>query len=82
MSLNNNLRRNFMKNWFAAIPIWCIVGFVVSGGAWFMARSAMGPTIQWTKANPTPWNNIQANQGTKILEVNQKFDQKWKRDAL
>ncbi|KIK65704.1 hypothetical protein GYMLUDRAFT_366466 [Collybiopsis luxurians FD-317 M1] len=79
-----NLRKTFMKNWFAveAIPIWCIVATVVSGGTWFMIRSAMGPTIQWTKANPTPWNEIKPNQGTKLVQVNQKFDERWARERL
>ncbi|KAJ3917703.1 hypothetical protein F5877DRAFT_44128 [Lentinula edodes] len=75
-----NFRRNFMKNWFAVevglIPPWCIVATVVSGGTWFMARSAMGPTIQWTKTNPTPWNDIRPHQGTKLLQVQSKFDQR------
>lgn len=33
-------------------------------------------TVQWTKRNPTPWNTIQPNQGTKLLEVKQTFDEK------
>ncbi|KAH7875986.1 hypothetical protein F5879DRAFT_990934 [Lentinula edodes] len=65
-----------------AIPIWCIVATVVSGGTWFMARSAMGPTIQWTKTNPTPWNDIRPHQGTKLLQVQSKFDQRWVREKL
>ncbi|KAK7471100.1 hypothetical protein VKT23_002515 [Stygiomarasmius scandens] len=73
-----------MKHWFAveAIPIWGIVTFVVSGATWFTYRSAMGPTIQWTKKNPTPWNEIQPNQGTKLIQVNQKFEEKWARDRI
>ncbi|PBK62277.1 hypothetical protein ARMSODRAFT_863209, partial [Armillaria solidipes] len=59
-----------------------LVGGIVSGGGWYLSRTAMGPTIQWTKSNPTPWNTIEPNQGTKLLEVNQKFEKKWSRDKL
>ncbi|KAJ7572088.1 hypothetical protein C8J56DRAFT_979433 [Mycena floridula] len=74
----------FMRHGFAveAIPIVAIVLGVLSGGTYLTYRAAMGPTIQWTKANPQPWNTIQPNQGTKLLEVNQKFEQKWSRDKL
>jgi hypothetical protein len=30
--------------------------------------------VVWTKENPTPWNTVQQDQGTKLLSVNQKFD--------
>jgi hypothetical protein len=33
--------------------------------------------VVWTKSNPTPWNTIAPNQGTKMLEVNQKFDKRF-----
>ncbi|KAF9052230.1 hypothetical protein BDZ89DRAFT_1056578 [Hymenopellis radicata] len=46
---------------------------------WHAARS---PTVVWTKANPTPWNNIQPDEGTKLIEVNHKFDKKWVRDRF
>ncbi|KAF5393796.1 hypothetical protein D9757_000385 [Collybiopsis confluens] len=83
-TMSSPLRRSFMKNWFAveAIPIWVIVGTVVSGGTWFMIRSAMGPTIQWTRSNPTPWNEIKPHQSTKLVQVNHKFDERWSREKL
>lgn len=28
----------------------------------------------WTKENPTPWNDIKPNEGTKLLTVNQHFE--------
>ncbi|KIY48759.1 hypothetical protein FISHEDRAFT_73345 [Fistulina hepatica ATCC 64428] len=70
------LKRGFMKNWFAVegLPIVAIVTIVISGGTWFAFHSARGPTIQWSKANPTPWNTIEADQGTKLVGVNQKFE--------
>lgn len=37
---------------------------------WFL------PVI-WTKSNPTPWNTIKPDEGTKIMAVNQKFDKKY-----
>ncbi|THU78792.1 hypothetical protein K435DRAFT_45908 [Dendrothele bispora CBS 962.96] len=32
--------------------------------------------VQWTKKNPTPWNEIKPNQGTKLIQINQKFDER------
>ncbi|THH21033.1 hypothetical protein EW146_g430 [Bondarzewia mesenterica] len=82
--MSAKLRRSFMHNWFAveAIPMWTVVSFVVVGGTWYLARLARGPNIVWTKANPTPWNNIQQDETPKILTVNQKFDKKWSREKL
>ncbi|PBK86289.1 hypothetical protein ARMGADRAFT_1017520 [Armillaria gallica] len=77
-------RKNFVKHWIPieVAPLIILVGGIVSGGAWYLSRTAMGPTIQWTKSNPTPWNTIEPNQGTKLMEVNQKFEKKWSRDKL
>ncbi|PPQ77297.1 hypothetical protein CVT25_010879 [Psilocybe cyanescens] len=79
-----NLRRSLMKNWFAveAIPIYVIIGGVMVGATWYMARLATGPTVVWTKSNPTPWNTIKPDEGTKIMSVNQKFEKSWSRDKL
>ncbi|KAF8900089.1 hypothetical protein CPB85DRAFT_166967 [Mucidula mucida] len=74
----------FMKNWFAveALPIVVIVGVVVTMGTYATWHAARSPTVVWTKANPTPWNNIQPDEGTKLIEVNHKFDKKWVRDRF
>jgi NADH dehydrogenase (ubiquinone) 1 alpha subcomplex subunit 4 len=37
----------------------------------------MKALVVWTKSNPTPWNTIQHDQGTKLVEVNQKFDKRY-----
>ncbi|KAF9482005.1 hypothetical protein BDN70DRAFT_875637 [Pholiota conissans] len=78
------LRKSLMKNWFAveAIPIYVIIGGVLTGASWYMYRLAMGPTIVWSKNNPTPWNTIKPDEGTKMLSVNQKFDKSWSRDKI
>ncbi|KAF9076631.1 hypothetical protein BDP27DRAFT_1313649 [Rhodocollybia butyracea] len=77
-------RKSFMRHWFAveAIPIYTIIGGVVVGAGWYLYRLAMGPTTQWTKANPTPFNSIQPNQTTKLMTVSHKADGKWSRDKL
>ncbi|KAI0723491.1 hypothetical protein C8Q76DRAFT_723088 [Earliella scabrosa] len=77
-------RAGFMKHWFAveAIPIYAVVGIVVAGGSWYLARLARGPTVVWTKENPTPWNDIKPDENTKILTVNQHFDKNWERKKL
>ena len=31
----------------------------------------------WTKDNPTPWNDIKPDEGTKLLTVNQHFDKSY-----
>lgn len=36
-------------------------------------RSTDLPVVVWTKENPTPWNDIKPDEGTKILTVNQQF---------
>ncbi|KAF9452007.1 hypothetical protein P691DRAFT_697965, partial [Macrolepiota fuliginosa MF-IS2] len=73
------LRRSLMKNWFAveAVPIYVIIGGVVVGASWYLGRLAFGPGVVWTKSNPTPWNNIKPNEGTKMMEVNQKFEKRY-----
>ncbi|KAF8665644.1 hypothetical protein AX16_000099 [Volvariella volvacea WC 439] len=70
--------RNLRKNWFAveAVPIYVIIGSVVAGGTWYLTRLATGPTVVWTKSNPTPWNTIKPEEGTKLLAVNQKFEKR------
>ncbi|CAL1702058.1 unnamed protein product [Somion occarium] len=80
----SNLKRTFMRNWFAieALPIWAIVGVVLGGGTWYLTRLARGPTIVWTRDNPTPWNDIKPDEGTKLITVNQHFEKGWERKKL
>lgn len=33
-------------------------------------------SVIWTKENPTPWNTIQPDQNTKLLQVNPKLEKK------
>lgn len=33
--------------------------------------------VQWTKRNPTPWNDIKADEGVKLVQINHKFDKAW-----
>jgi hypothetical protein len=35
------------------------------------------PVVIWTKTNPTPWNTITPEHGTKLVEVNQKFEKRF-----
>ncbi|KAL9712756.1 hypothetical protein Ac2012v2_003993 [Leucoagaricus gongylophorus] len=78
------LRGNLMKNWFAveAIPIYVIIGGVCVGASWYLGRLAFGSQVIWTKSNPTPWNTIKPEEGTKLMEVNQRFEKSWSRDKL
>ncbi|THH33738.1 hypothetical protein EUX98_g479 [Antrodiella citrinella] len=71
VELSNRLKRVQKMN---AIPIYAVVGVVLAGGGWYLVRLARGPTVVWTKDNPTPWNDIKPNEGTKILTVNQHFE--------
>ncbi|EPT03106.1 hypothetical protein FOMPIDRAFT_1142562 [Fomitopsis schrenkii] len=82
--MSQNARKSFMRNWYAveATPIFAVVGLAVLGGAWYLSRLARGPTVVWTKENPTPWNDIKPNEGTKMLTVNQHFDKGWERKQL
>ena len=63
------------------------------GASWYLTRLALGPSgasvlvvpfdpadlslVVWTKNNPTPWNTITPDQGTKLIEVNQKFEKRF-----
>ncbi|KAF5322380.1 hypothetical protein D9619_001062 [Psilocybe cf. subviscida] len=84
MVVQHSLRKQLMKNWFAveAIPIYGIIGGVVVGASWYMYRLATGPTVIWTKANPTPWNTVKPDENTKMMAVSQKFERSWSRDKL
>lgn len=73
-----------MKHWFApeAIPIVILVTGMVSFASYFTYRSAMGPTIQWSKKNPEPWNSIRQDEGVKMMQIHQKFDKSWSRNQI
>lgn len=34
-------------------------------------------SVIWTKSNPTPWNTIKPDEGTKLMSINQKFDKRY-----
>ncbi|KAJ6516641.1 hypothetical protein C8R47DRAFT_1087928 [Mycena vitilis] len=76
--------RTAMKHWFVpeAIPLVVLVTGMVSFASYFTYRSAMGPTIQWSSRNSEPWNSIRPDQGVKMVQVNHRFDQSWRRDHL
>jgi len=73
-----------MKHWFAieAIPIYAVIGLAVGGASWYLVRLAQGPSVVWTKNNPTPWNTVKPEENTKLMAVNQKFERSWSRDKL
>ncbi|ESK93575.1 nadh dehydrogenase [Moniliophthora roreri MCA 2997] len=77
-------RYSFMKHWFAveAIPIYVVVGGTVCGASWYLYRLAMGPTIQWTKNNSSPWNTVKPNQSTKLMHINHEPEERWSREKL
>ena len=33
--------------------------------------------VVWTKANPTPWNNVKQDENVKLMAVNQKFEKRF-----
>jgi len=35
------------------------------------------PVVVWTKANPTPWNNVKQDENVKLMAVNQKFEKRF-----
>ncbi|KAJ7030385.1 hypothetical protein C8F04DRAFT_1397833 [Mycena alexandri] len=76
--------KSAMKHWYApeAIPIVLLVTGVVSFASYFTYRSAMGPSIQWSRKNSEPWNSIQPDQGVKMVQVNHKFNRSWRREQL
>lgn len=52
---------------------WCVSPILVNC-RW--ASSAPRTTVVWTKENPTPWNDIKPDEGTKLLTVNQHFEKR------
>ena len=42
-----------------------------------LAFNLFAHAVIWTKENPTPWNDIKPNEGTKLLTVNQHFDKSY-----
>jgi len=84
ISHNTGTSRNATQQaWLApeAIPIFVIVGSVLAGAGWYLARSARGPDVIWSKSNPTPWNDVQQDENTKILSGHHKFEKSWRRGA-
>jgi len=53
---------------------WALKVFFVQCGP--SEHSANTTAVVWTKSNPTPWNTIKQDEGTKLLSVNQKFDKR------
>ncbi|KAF7313525.1 hypothetical protein HMN09_00508500 [Mycena chlorophos] len=76
--------KSVFRTWFAveAIPIYVAVGGACLGASWYLYRLATGPTVVWTKNNPHPYLNIEQNQGTKLYEINQKFEKRCVRSCL
>ncbi|TFL00656.1 hypothetical protein BDV98DRAFT_593977 [Pterulicium gracile] len=83
MSFANKFRNGF-KHWFAveATPIYIIMAGVVGGAGWYLVRLAKGPTVVWTKNNPTPWNDIKQDEATKIINMNTNLNKSWSRDKF
>ncbi|KAF8631167.1 hypothetical protein AX15_002506 [Amanita polypyramis BW_CC] len=74
----SQFRRGLMKNWFAveAIPIYVIIGGVMVGASWYLGRLALGPSVVWTKTNPTPWNTVKPDENTKLAAIDHKFEKR------
>ncbi|KAF9224340.1 hypothetical protein BS17DRAFT_779654 [Gyrodon lividus] len=73
-----------MRNWYAieAIPLYAVIGLAVGGATWYLARLARGPTVVWTKNNPTPWNDVKPDENTKLMDPSGKLSKSWSRDRL
>ncbi|KAJ7122812.1 hypothetical protein C8R44DRAFT_784605 [Mycena epipterygia] len=76
--------KSSIKPWLAieAIPLVVLVTGMASFASYFTFRSAMGPSIQWSRKNGEPWNTIQPDQGVKMMQVHHKFDKSWRREQL
>ncbi|KAF8138120.1 hypothetical protein EV363DRAFT_510741 [Boletus edulis] len=76
--------RKFMRNWYAveAIPLYAVIGITVAGAGWYLGRLAQGPSVVWTKSNPTPWNSVKPDENIKMMDPSGKFAKSWTRDRL
>ncbi|KAG8218325.1 Aldo keto reductase [Butyriboletus roseoflavus] len=74
----NKGARQFMRNWYAveAIPLYAVIGLAVGGATWYLTRLAQGPSVVWTRSNPTPWNDVKPDENTKMLDPSGKFSKK------
>jgi len=68
--------RKFFKENAALAPLFLIVGVgIVASGAHLTRMATKGPDVVFDrKKNPFPWQNVQPDQNTKLMAVNQKFD--------
>ncbi|KAI9575020.1 hypothetical protein HD554DRAFT_141120 [Boletus coccyginus] len=76
--------KQFMRNWYAveAIPLYAVIGLAVGGAGWYLGRLAQGPSVVWTKTNPTPWNSVKPDENTKLMDPSGNFSKSWTRDKL
>ncbi|KAG6378391.1 Aldo/keto reductase family-domain-containing protein [Boletus reticuloceps] len=56
-----------------AIPLYAVIGITVGGAGWYLARLAQGPSVVWTKSNPTPWNSVKPDENIKMMDPSGKF---------
>ncbi|KAI9220201.1 hypothetical protein BC828DRAFT_406015 [Blastocladiella britannica] len=74
--------RSFLKTWYRpeVSPIIAVVGVALTGASWYIVRLARHQEVVWTNANPAPWQKIEQTQSTKILNVNEKLTDSFKRE--
>ena len=58
------------------------VARIVSSPSPFFVLVLRTPTaalcaVIWTKANPTPWNDVKQEDNVKMMSVNQKFEKRY-----
>ncbi|KAH0839603.1 Aldo/keto reductase family-domain-containing protein [Lanmaoa asiatica] len=59
-----------------AIPLYAVIGLAVGGASWYLTRLARGPSVVWTRGNPTPWNDVKPDENTKMLDPSGKFSKR------
>jgi NADH dehydrogenase (ubiquinone) 1 alpha subcomplex subunit 4 len=73
---------NFIKksNKPEVYPIVGILGFALSGAAFFGARAVKSPDVCWNhRENPHPWQEIKEGEQVKLMAFNQKYESRWSR---
>ncbi|EEB90501.1 hypothetical protein MPER_11282 [Moniliophthora perniciosa FA553] len=79
-------RREALKHWVAVEFLLFITGITDSSSQAdrgpFIEADMVVLTVQWTKTNPTPWNDIKPTQNTKIYDPKGHFPERWSREKL
>ncbi|KAJ3185012.1 hypothetical protein HDU87_002578 [Geranomyces variabilis] len=61
-------------------PLFVVMAGAVVGATYFVYHKTTGPDVILAKrTNPTPWNNVQQHENTKLYDHSGYFKSRWSR---